>query len=89
MYYQMENIENFRDLGGIVTTGNKKVKEGKLFRCADLSSATENDIEKIKQLGIDTIIDFRSTAETPAKKIRRLKTSDIIISILLKINLTV
>lgn len=68
MYYQMENIENFRDLGGIVTTGNKKVKEGKLFRCADLSSATENDIEKIKQLGIDTIIDFRSTAETLSKK---------------------
>ena len=68
MYYLMENIENFRDLGGISTLDNKKVKEGKLFRCADLSSATENDIKKIKQLGIDTIVDFRSTNEALAKK---------------------
>ncbi len=68
MYYQMENIENFRDLGGIETEDGKTVKNGKLFRCADLSSASENDIEKIKQLGIDTIIDFRSTRETMVKK---------------------
>lgn len=68
MYYQMENIENFRDLGGIITSDNKKVRDGKLFRCADLSSATKNDIKKIKQLGIDTIVDFRSTRETMVKK---------------------
>ena len=68
MYYPMENIENFRDLGGIKTKDGKKVKQGKLFRCADLSSASPKDIEKIKQLGIDTIVDFRSTAETLAKK---------------------
>ena len=67
MYYPMENIENFRDLGGIKTKDGKKVKQGKLFRCADLSSASPKDIEKIKQLGIDTIVDFRSTAETLAK----------------------
>ncbi len=68
MHYQMENIENFRDLGGITTCDNKKVKEGKLFRCADLSSATRKDIEMIKQLGIDTIVDFRSTAEALSRK---------------------
>ena len=68
MYYPMRNIENFRDLGGIKTKDGKRVKQGKLFRCADLSSAAPEDIEKIKELGIDTIVDFRSTAETLVRK---------------------
>lgn len=63
MYYPMEKIENFRDLGDIKTTDGKKVKNGILFRCAALSPASENDIEKIKELGIDTIVDFRSSGE--------------------------
>ena len=57
MYYPMENIENFRDLGGIRTKDGKRVKDGMLFRCAALSSASENDIQKIKELGIDTVDD--------------------------------
>ena len=68
MYYPMENIENFRDLGGIRTKDGKQVKDGMLFRCAALSSASENDIQKIKELGIDTIVDFRSNSEVRLEK---------------------
>ena len=68
MYYPMEKIENFRDLGGIRTKDGKQVKSGKLFRCAALSAASPNDIEKIKELGIDTIVDFRSIGEVKIEK---------------------
>ena len=68
MYYPMEKIENFRDLGGIRTKDGKQVKNGVLFRCAALSPATENDIERIRELGIDTIVDFRSNGEVRFEK---------------------
>ena len=61
--YSIETIENFRDLGGIRTADGKTVKKGKLFRCAALHGASEEDIQRIRELGIDTIIDFRSHRE--------------------------
>ncbi len=68
MYYPMEKIENFRDLGGIKTKDGKQIRNGMLFRCAALSPASENDIGKIKELGIDTIVDFRSNGEVSLEK---------------------
>ena len=61
--YPIETIENFRDLGGIRTNDGMTVKRGKLFRCAALHGAGEEDIQRIRELGIDTIIDFRSHRE--------------------------
>ncbi len=68
MHYPMEQIENFRDLGGITTKDGRQVKTETLFRCASLSSATSNDIALIRKLGIDTIIDFRSQGEVNTER---------------------
>lgn len=62
----MHNIKNFRDIGGYFNTENKQLKWGKIYRSGDLSSATLYDQERIRRLGINTIIDFRS--EKAAKK---------------------
>jgi protein-tyrosine phosphatase len=56
-----ERIKNFRDAGGYFTTDNRQMKWGMIFRSGDLSNATLSDQAKIQQLGIGTIIDFRST----------------------------
>ena len=56
----MYNIKNFRDIGGYYTNDNRQLKWGKIYRSADLSSATLYDQEKIRRLNIKTIIDFRS-----------------------------
>jgi protein-tyrosine phosphatase len=66
--YQIEHIENFRDLGGIRTNDGKIVKSGKLFRCAALHTASQEDIAEIRRLGIDTVIDFRSSREASVHK---------------------
>lgn len=56
----MNNIKNFRDIGGYFTTDERQIKWGQIYRSADLSSATLYDQEKIRRLNIKTIIDFRS-----------------------------
>ncbi|WP_286833058.1 MULTISPECIES: tyrosine-protein phosphatase [unclassified Proteiniphilum] len=62
----MNNIKNFRDIGGYYTTDNQQVKWGQIYRSADLSNATLYDQERIRRLNIKTVIDFRS--ERAAKK---------------------
>ena len=56
----MNNIKNFRDIGGYFTTDDRQIKWGQIYRSGDLSSATLYDQEKIRRLNIKTIIDFRS-----------------------------
>lgn len=63
---EMHNIKNFRDIGGYFNMENKQLKWGKIYRSGDLSSATLYDQERIRRLGINTVIDFRS--EKSAKK---------------------
>ncbi len=57
---EMDNIKNFRDIGGYFTIDNHQVRWGKMYRSADLSSATMQDQDKIRRLHIKTVIDFRS-----------------------------
>ena len=61
-----EKIVNFRDLGGMATMDNRKIKEGFLFRSGDLGNAT--DADKLLLAGkLDLIVDFRSIEERVAK----------------------
>jgi len=57
---EMDNIKNFRDIGGYFTSDNKQMKWGMIYRSGNLSNATLYDQERIRRLGIKTVIDFRS-----------------------------
>lgn len=61
-HIDMNNVKNFRDLGGYFTKMDTQMKWGMIFRSGDLSSATLYDQEKIRRLNIKTIIDFRTTS---------------------------
>ena len=54
---------NFRDLGGYQTQDGHSVKWGKLYRSGALHKLTDADYEKLKDLHIATIVDFRATKE--------------------------
>ncbi len=57
---EMNNIKNFRDIGGYFTSDEKQIKWGQIYRSGNLSNATLYDQEKIRRLKIKTVIDFRS-----------------------------
>jgi hypothetical protein len=61
----MKGIPNFREVGGypIKNESGKSLRKGLLFRCAEPTKGTAEDIEKIKSLGINRIYDLRSLPE--------------------------
>lgn len=54
----MDQVANFRDLGGYACDGGV-TRYGVIFRSTALNKATEEDIEKIEHLGVNTVIDLR------------------------------
>jgi len=60
----MDKIINFRDFGGYFNSNNQQIKWGKLYRSGDLSKANLYDQDRIRELGIKTIIDFRPSTES-------------------------
>jgi protein-tyrosine phosphatase len=72
----LQSQPNFRDLGGIVTNNGKKIRTGLIFRSGDLHSISDEDVAKLEEIGLATIIDFRSERERewrPDKKIRTVR----------------
>jgi protein-tyrosine phosphatase len=59
----LEGGNNFRDFGGYITADGRRVREGKLFRSGVMTSLTEADQQFLNELGIRTIVDFRSSEE--------------------------
>ena len=62
----MDNISNFRDLGGYSTSNNNQLKWGNIYRSGHLSNSNLFDQDKLKRLGIKTIIDFRTEKDRKA-----------------------
>ena len=60
--YLLENIVNFRDLGGYPSKYGC-TKFGRFIRCGTVSRPTDNDIEILKKLNISTVVDLRGDFE--------------------------
>lgn len=54
---------NFRELGNYTTLTGKKIKPQRILRTASLENLTPTDITFLKDYGVDTVIDFRTTEE--------------------------
>lgn len=59
----LEGQSNFRDIGGFETADGRRVKWGKIYRSGKLSDLKKKDKALIKNLGIQTVCDFRSDVE--------------------------
>ncbi len=60
--FDLEGHRNTRDMGGLPANGGY-IRDGLLFRTGRLSDLTDNDVNKIKDLGFLTIIDLRMPGE--------------------------
>jgi protein-tyrosine phosphatase len=63
---RMQGTVNFRDAGGYATKDGKQVVWGKVYRSADVSRLTEQDLVTLEQRHIHTVIDFRGVKESAA-----------------------
>ena len=60
---ELEGEHNFRDLGAYQTSNSKAVKKGLLYRSGTLYKLTPNDITKLEELGIKTVVNFLTESE--------------------------
>lgn len=60
----IRSLLNFRDIGGVSTSEGKTFREGIVFRSANPDKIKKDDILKLKQLGLSTIIDLRAPTES-------------------------
>lgn len=59
-FFELDSVQNFRDIGGHYTANNQVVRWGKIFRSGDFSRMTENDAAELDGLGLKTVIDLRA-----------------------------
>ena len=62
-HYPFEGCFNFRDIGGYPTTDGYVVRWGRYFRTGRQDHMTEQDLDKVRELGISTQIDLRRPDE--------------------------
>nr|WP_287612476.1 tyrosine-protein phosphatase [Dysgonomonas sp.] len=62
-YFRMDNIQNFRDVGGYYTSSGVQIKWGMIYRAGDFSTLSSKDYQTLNKLGIKTVIDFREEEE--------------------------
>ena len=61
--FALSGIRNFRDLEGYQTANGQMIRYGLLYRSAALHKLNNRDIQRIKQLSLKKVIDFRADFE--------------------------
>jgi protein-tyrosine phosphatase len=60
---QLQGATNFRDLGGYVGQGGRRVRWRRLFRSDHLGGLTAADLQVLQELGVRRVCDFRGVTE--------------------------
>ncbi len=63
----MEGAFNFRDMGSYRTTDGRTVKQGLLFRAAELTGLTPEDHRLLEGLNLKHVFDYRNRGEAEQK----------------------
>ena len=68
----LEGQPNFRDLGGYETTDGRTVRWGQVYRSGELPRLSDNDVAKLEELEIHTVVSFLTEKEIEARGPDRL-----------------
>lgn len=75
-FLKVDNISNFRDIGGYETTDGKRIKQGMAFRSAQLDDVNEDGRRVIlEELGIKTDLDLRGKSGMPIPELQYIPVS--------------
>jgi protein tyrosine/serine phosphatase len=70
-HIDFEGIDNFRDFGGYATACGRGVRQGRLFRSANHHRASEQDLQRLRELGVAVVVDLRQPQERTREPSRR------------------
>lgn len=59
----LEGQPNFRDIGGYETRDGRKIRLGLIYRSGELPRLTDEDVEKLRALGVKTVVNFLTPSE--------------------------
>jgi len=57
-YAVLTGQPNFRDLGGYEAADGRRLKSGEVYRSGELSRLSDEDVAKLEELGIRTVVNF-------------------------------
>ena len=61
----VDGIHNMRDLGGLPCAGDRRVRQGAVFRSASPANATASDVALLcSTMGLRTVLDLRGSTES-------------------------
>lgn len=67
LLHPLDSIDNLRDLGGRPAADRRPIKKGLLFRSAELSRASREDLSFLEKAGVAAVIDLRDLDEREAR----------------------
>lgn len=70
---ELQGTFNTRDIGGIVTKNGKKIRPQLMFRSDALNTLTKEDVHYFEEVGLKTIVDFRSKKEVESAPDAKIK----------------
>jgi protein-tyrosine phosphatase len=73
----LEGQPNFRDLGGYETSDGRTVKWGEIYRSGELPRLSDEDVAKLDELDIRTVVNFQTEEEIEARGPDRLPASTV------------
>lgn len=63
----LQGASNFRDIGGYLGDGGRRVRQGRVFRSDHLAALTPTDVAALQALPLTHSIDFRGVDESAAR----------------------
>jgi protein-tyrosine phosphatase len=59
----LRSVLNFRDIGGALTRSGRRVRRGAVYRSGHLAGISPEDLARLEELGIRSVIDFRTGSD--------------------------
>jgi len=75
-------LPNLREIGGYEVASGGRVRGGLLFRSVELGRLSDEDVDRVKELGLKTVFDLRSSSERQKSPDRDIGANEVPLDVL-------